>query len=398
MKIGILTYHRPSNFGANLQAFASYRYLAALGHQVKVIDYVRQKDIAYKKDVDRSQYEAHKCFVESRLPLTRQVTTEHELCKVVMEEELDTIVIGADAVWRKPEDGGIYFAKWLFDNEVLSQKVSVVSLSAAHMGMGFATMSAELREKIKSCLKQFKYISVRDSWTRDVINRDLFQGQEYVTHINPDPVIQLYRHVDSSLWEDKGLRDKGYVLMTLPAHWGESSKLSRIRRNWFCTFKKMVNQSNLRLVELPIPEGKSGMPFDYTIDYPIDPIQWFLTIGHARAFCGLRFHAIMSCIAQGTPFYSMDSYGANSRLTLLEDMLGLHALARKNDKMSKIRNLLLNTSFEQYRTGAYIEFESPKHILQKLLAVQQSDIIALRDSLENTFATNISAMLHSLEK
>lgn len=398
MKIGILTYHRPSNFGANLQAFASYRYLTTLGHQVKVIDYVRQKDIAYKKDVVRSQYEAHKCFVESRLPLTRQVTTERELCKVISEEEIDTIVIGADAVWRKPEDGGIYFAKWLFDNENLSKNVSVVSMSAAHMGRGFATMPIEQREQLKTCLRQFKYISVRDNWTKDVINRDLFQGHEYVTHVSPDPVIQLYRHVDTLLWVNNGLKEKGYVLMTLPANWGKVGKLSVIRRKWFLAFKKLVNQSNMQLVELPIPEGKSGLPFDATIDYPIDPLQWFLTIGHARAFCGLRFHAIMSCIAQGTPFYSMDSYGANSRLTMLEDLLGLHTLARKNDKMSKIRNLLLNTSFEQYRTGAYIEFESPKHIFQKLMAEQQSEILALRNSLENHFAENVSLMLNAAKK
>ena len=32
MKIGILTFHRPSNFGANLQAFSSYRYLTSWGY------------------------------------------------------------------------------------------------------------------------------------------------------------------------------------------------------------------------------------------------------------------------------------------------------------------------------------------------------------------------------
>jgi len=39
MKIGLITHHWVPNFGANLQALASYLYLKSLGHEVIVIDY-----------------------------------------------------------------------------------------------------------------------------------------------------------------------------------------------------------------------------------------------------------------------------------------------------------------------------------------------------------------------
>ena len=52
MKIGILTFHRPANFGANLQAYCSMCYLRSLGYEAKVIDYVRAGDLEYRKQVD----------------------------------------------------------------------------------------------------------------------------------------------------------------------------------------------------------------------------------------------------------------------------------------------------------------------------------------------------------
>ena len=113
MKIGILTFHRPSNFGANLQAFSSASYFSSLGHTVKIIDYTRTGDLAYKKSVDEQQFLAHQQFVEQRLPLTQQVFDEMGLCEVVRTEQFDSILIGADAVWRAPQDNCIYFAKWL---------------------------------------------------------------------------------------------------------------------------------------------------------------------------------------------------------------------------------------------------------------------------------------------
>lgn len=34
MKIGVLTYYRTGNFGANLQAVSTYNYLKKKGHEV----------------------------------------------------------------------------------------------------------------------------------------------------------------------------------------------------------------------------------------------------------------------------------------------------------------------------------------------------------------------------
>ena len=39
MRVGILTFHRSTSYGAFLQVYALCRYLQRIGHDVKVIDY-----------------------------------------------------------------------------------------------------------------------------------------------------------------------------------------------------------------------------------------------------------------------------------------------------------------------------------------------------------------------
>lgn len=395
MKIGILTLHRPSNFGANLQAYSSFRYFLSLGYDVKVVDYVRNKDVDYKNSVVEKQFAAHKLFVEQNLKLTRQISDTEGLINVVKEEHFDAIIIGADAVWRSPKDDCIYFAKWVFQTPELDH-VKVASISPAHMGNGFHDVTEGTRQTIKKCLEKFAFITTRDEWTKNIINRDIFSNNNFIKHINPDPVVTLYRFVGTEKWQSCGIAPKSYIVMTLPVDWTRPSRFREKRIKWFSTFKKLVNNAGLSLVQLPTPEGKVDLPFDYTIDYPIDSIQWFLWIRNSKGFCGIRFHAVVSSISNGVPFYSMDSYGDHSRLSMVLDMLHLHFLARKKDYRSKIRNLLQTSGFEDCRTGRFLEFESPYHVFDLLVQSDASKILDFRNKLENTFDNNMDGLIKAI--
>ena len=212
MKIGILTFHRPANFGANLQAYSSVRYFVSIGHDVKVINYLRDVDFNYKSRVSQTQIDAHINFVESKLPITKEVYTVEELQALVKEEKFDLIAIGADAVWRSPEDDCIFFAKWLFECPEIAD-IPVISMSAAHMGNGFMNICDKKRQAIKECLDKFAFISTRDTWTRDMINRDIYNGVEKVQTINPDPVFML-DNLNNEVWENQGVESKKYYIMS----------------------------------------------------------------------------------------------------------------------------------------------------------------------------------------
>lgn len=394
MKIGILTYHRPCNFGANLQAYASSQYLKSLGHDVKVIDFVREIDrIYYVSKIPQIQHNAHQVFVEQNLPLTKKIMSESELVALVQEEGFDMVLVGADAVWSASGHYRIFYGCWIADNVELFDGLKISSLSPAIMGNWYSTMTDTKREEIRKGLNMFSCISVRDAWTKWIIENDVFKGKRKVDFINPDPVSVIDSLVDETKWKSQGLVSKKYVVMTLPTEWLNGRKLANKRKSWFLRFKKNINKAGYDLVELPLPEGSTGLPFDRIYEQPFDAIQWYLTIKNARAYCGLRFHAVVSCIAAGVPFYSIDSYCRRPAWTGLFDMLGIRVLTKRYDTGSKIYNLLEGTGLEEYRTGGFAELYPAKLICKKLLKFDSERIKKVSKNNMDTYTKNVNKIL-----
>lgn len=390
MKIGILTFHAPCNFGANLQAYSSTRYFERLGHEVMVLNYIRNADEKYKETVQQVQYDEHHSFVNANLPLTAALHTAEQVKAEIKNQAFDLVIIGADAVWRTPKsnDDLIFFGSWLVDE---SLRIPTASLSAAHMGDGFGNLSSEHKNVITEALSRFKIISTRDTWTRDKINHDIFNSDR-VRIVNPDPVIWLSDFMTDRIANFPSEIHKGnYILMSLPKDWIKHHTDKRVK--WFERFKSIVNEYGYKLVELPIPEGSSGAKFDYTIPYPLNPIDWFSWIRDAKAFCGVRFHAIVSCISAGTPFFSIDSYGNPSRIISIANRLGAYRIARSFDHRSKIRNLLKNSPFENYRVHGEIANISPSKLYKRLCNTDSKRILEFRDKLRAQFNTTVSMIL-----
>ncbi|NJN24867.1 MAG: polysaccharide pyruvyl transferase family protein [Cyclobacteriaceae bacterium] len=59
---------------------------------------------------------------------------------------------------------------------------------------------------------------------------------------------------------------------------------------------------------LPTPESKIEGDFDFIIDYPISPEDWFLWITHSSGYIGMRFHPIIVSLFNGVPFIAFDHY------------------------------------------------------------------------------------------
>lgn len=387
MNISILTFHQACNFGANLQAYSSCSYFRSQGHNVSLIHYTRSVDDNYKSRVPHVQYLAHKEFVERQLPITRSITEAAELNAIIEELQTELLVIGSDAVWRDPDDGGVFFAKWLFDKNP-HQSIPVVSLSAAHMGSGF---SPDNRRMLTDCLTRFKYITVRDRWTKFLVDNQILNGTGRKCILNPDPVFMLDDFVEAP-FDESVVPSKGYFLMTLPVNW-VSGRNAKKRMNWFDKLKTEVNARGLKLIELPLPEGASGMTFDYTVPYGINPLQWYNWIKNAKAFIGVRFHAIVSCISANVPFFSVDTYGSISRFKYVMQMAGLYKIARLGDAGSKIRNLLSDSAFSRYRIDFYIENISPRRIVDELMAFPLDSLFDFKSRNQMAFKATVEKML-----
>lgn len=366
-----------------------------MGHKIKTIHYrpVENIDI-YKKIVPKEQWCGHDNFINYRLPLTTFATNEEDLVNIVVKEKFDGIIVGADAVWsyapwrtRIP----VYFMDWLFQSNKI-KNIPVASMSVAHMGKGFLHLDNNKLEQVRNAIDKFSYITVRDKWTQRVVNKHLFKGHNRVVHLNPDPVFSIDQFILDA-WHSNGLveEDQKFILLTLP-------KNSYRLKHWLSKFKQYANNKGFLVGELPLPEGVSDLDFDFTVPYPIDPIQWYLWLKNATGFVGLRFHAVVSCITAGTPFFSIDSYGNSSLCVRVLNKLGFYRLGGAFDHNSKIYNLLKDTTFQTNRIHGNIANISPRKVLNLLMQFNQAELLLQKEKLVNLFENNLKSILNEFDE
>ena len=109
MNIGILTYYRVANFGANLQAISTYHYLKNQGHEPVFIDYTSwqtewTKWLARTKrrimgQPFSAQAAEHYQFINEEIQ--RQISGLHngrQIDRILYENAVDGVIIGSDAV------------------------------------------------------------------------------------------------------------------------------------------------------------------------------------------------------------------------------------------------------------------------------------------------------------
>lgn len=118
MKIGVITYHRSNNYGAQLQAYALIKALSQLGHQAEVIDCnsigsgkvfhwnfqslrgfmgaLRNNVLSSLTEFKRNRL--FKNFVESEIPISIPCTTQEQLDSLV--KQYDYVIVGSDQVWH----------------------------------------------------------------------------------------------------------------------------------------------------------------------------------------------------------------------------------------------------------------------------------------------------------
>lgn len=392
MKFGILTYHTPCNFGANLQSYTTVKFFTSLGYDVKVINYVRQGDIDANY-CDNRQRTAHWYFSQSLLPVTKAVDSNH-LVSLIDEEGIDVIVLGADAIWNK-NSLEVFGMAWLWRSH-LADRVKVVCLSPAFMGDTYLDLPINVRNEFRDSLLRMSYVNTRDEWTRNIVNNEII-GRDYIKVINPDPVFLLNNFCEQK-WENgvSLIESKKYYIVSFPHNFIAQRCL--LKKIWVKVFKYLVNRRGYKLVELPIPEGVSGLNFDYTVPYPIDPLQWYLWLKNAKGFVGLRFHAVVSCISAGVPFFSLDIYGKSNRLARYLNAFGIHFFDRRINVSSKIRNLLEGSGLEKNRiNGSKIHMVSPFKVFKMLENQNIDDLHIFKEQNVLKFRTNMKEMLSIVE-
>jgi len=173
-KIGVLTYHYTTNYGAVLQAYAVIRFLREIGYSVEIIDSrprnaIRYyaKSLLYNKNFFSGliKYFRFRRFITNELSLSKQkVYSSQHLGRICCDYSV--LVVGSDEVWKTNSFRGFDSGFFL---DFAAESQTRISFSAS---IGSQTSFDNYKIHVCDYLSKFYSVSVRDDHTSDVISKE----------------------------------------------------------------------------------------------------------------------------------------------------------------------------------------------------------------------------------
>lgn len=321
MKVGVLTYHNTNNFGASLQAYALCRAISKLGYDCEIIDYQNKKmreDLknAYlrrdnslkgrihheivKSGIERRK-NAFRNFKNNYMNLGKKSYSVHEEL-IVAEKEYDKIITGSDQVWNYNinDDDYSFFLDFCKNSKKMSYAAS----------FGLSDIDEGHRLKVKNCLADIPYISVRETRGMEIVE-ELTNRKDTV--LVCDPTLLLKKN-DWSIF-DCGNKYGSYILIYC---FGYSETL-------YSAAEKMSAETGYRLVVI---DGSLKNKFRINKDSAIGigPKEWVSLFLNARCVFTNSFHGTAFSINFNKPFFTellKTNTKINSRLTNILEYLKL---------------------------------------------------------------------------
>ncbi|MBR5527377.1 MAG: polysaccharide pyruvyl transferase family protein [Clostridia bacterium] len=314
MRIGILTFHKPINYGAFLQAFSLSQRLKKefQGAEIEIIDYIAPKEkrqiyINILRDFKHSGISGgiqsiKKYFVfrkaQKYLPLSDKYlcTDKLETLYSYIKERYDCLVIGSDAVfnWNQTRFPTAFIPDFDFG-------IPVFTYAASVHGLKYYDVNSKMIEKCRSAFEKMSFVGVRDACTQNFIK---FCSPQTEPHFCCDPT--LFIDCDS-----------------IKSHAGDYS--TRIRKKYNFSFDKkyiVFMAPDSALTESIAKKYKK----DYTIIslfkkskysdifmYDLDPFEWAMILRGAEATVTNYFHGTLLSLVQNTPTVVLDYSGYDNK-------------------------------------------------------------------------------------
>ena len=166
------------------------------------------------------------------------------------------------------------------------------------------------KRKMCSLLSSMRYISVRDTWTLHLMRS---VGVDKDIHVTPDPVFAFNSNASDMIPSESTIREK----YSLPEHYVLVCLYSQsVSRTVLSELKSELKRKGEECVAFPMPSGiMFQSDFDYRIDVPLPPLDWYALIKYADAYVGSNMHPIIVCLHNSVPCFSIDQWGTRHFLT-----------------------------------------------------------------------------------
>lgn len=315
MKISILTFSKEVNYGANLQCYALTHYLQKLGHEVDIIDIQLPEikyGILYRILTMYDKYLFNRFRNKHLNFFTRKFKDVNELYNNPPKSDL--YIVGSDQVWNpditKRLDPKIYFFSFLPEN---SRRISyAASFGTNEWG------NISLTEDIKSLLKKFEAISVREKEGVNICKSTFDLEAKEV--IDPTLLLDSYNEICDIKPSTANFNKVVYFKFI------NDKKCEKVISN-FC------KNNQLKPIHLAHKKPIKGFIFK-----PFVSIEnWLGTIKSSRFIITDSFHCTVFCILMKKEFIVLPSiHGrANRMLNLLDNLNLSNRFCKDSQELSK---------------------------------------------------------------
>lgn len=307
MKIGILTFHRPINYGAYLQAYALSSKLTEeiSDASIEIIDYIAPKENRkifinilrsfkhFGLKVALKEITKIQIFKKSLLllPLSSKKMCTENLKKLFdyIDSTYDVLIIGSDAVFNWSQNG--YPTAYI---PLYSFSIPVLTYAASVHGLYFYD---EDDYKIIQCGEAFRkmnFISARDKCTERFVNY-CASNLEPIHCCDPTFLIDFLKLTSKEHRSKKQLFEKYHIS-------NEKPYLVLMLQNMVIS-KKIYDKfkDNFTIISLSMANRYADC---YMHD--LNPFEWCEILGQAKLVYTSYFHGALLTLQQGVPAMVID--------------------------------------------------------------------------------------------
>lgn len=315
MKVGILTFHSVSNYGAVLQAEALQKVIFELGHDCDVIDYrskyfaklyrpIHLDDFKHPRRLVRNiRMAKHK--VDTNKAMTRFVQRYLNLSSKKYSEatigasnaEYDVFVVGSDQVWSMKINGGDahYFLDFVAPEKKRVSYAASVSTS---------NLTEEEKAFFHAELSRYHSISVREASAQKQLSQFIAKPIEVCL----DPTLLIDR---KHWYELSSQKDEAYVLLYVMS---SNEQLTSYA-------KALAKKNGLKLKYISLYEPKLD---DAEMVFAPNVEEWVSLFRNANyvitnSFHGMAFSIVFHKYFQYAP---LNNNGKNTRILDMLSELG----------------------------------------------------------------------------
>ena len=326
MRIGVLTYFKNANYGAMLQAYALWSFLAARNHEVTFLDY--DFGLSYQIPVWR-------CFISRSLKgvkgklkhKVRAPITQFSKCFQVSRflpdhaaladecSKYDAIVVGSDQVWNPT---------WVIPRH----DINAVFLGVVPDGIrkiayapsfGVTAWPTESGEEVTKCLKRFEAISVRENVGAIIVER--LVGRRPVVVLDPTLLLETLAY-KAILEEGSAVHDE-YIFRYFLDEWSDGA-------DEFSACEACRSITGIKIViddRVPV-RGVLGIPCRLLgVKAKVQVPVWLSRLANSSFVLTNSYHGTIFSIIFHRPFVSLllPGFSMNERIVTLLTNLGLES-------------------------------------------------------------------------